>query len=209
MEARLQQCIHIEECKDSNLWVGPLASKVMELKDALHENWSTKSRQALVTKCLENQRDQLSEREYILFQWMCIHVTLGGTSTTNPKSGNVFDYIHYALNYNSDFVLDIIQGTGLTGLYSVSGYTVSDPRLDTWTDEYLAYIYEQLPIPESLYVRKKDDLQKNLKAIVRCVGVMMNQLQLRHIDMPTALGLIHNSGEPGACSGTCIREIMS
>ena len=110
-------------------------------------------------------------------------------ATSNPKSENVFDCIHYALNYNSDFVLDIIQGTGLTGLYSVSGYTVSDPSLDTWTDEYLAYIYEQLPIPESLYTRKKDDFQKNMKAIVRCVGVMMNQFQLRHIDMPTALGL--------------------
>ena len=86
-------------------------------------------------------------------------------------------------------MLDIIQGKGLTGLYSVCGYTVHHPELDTWADEYLSYVCEQLPIKESLYVRKKDDFQKHMKAIVRCVGVLMNQFQLHHIDMPTALGL--------------------
>ena len=120
---------------------------------------------------------------------MCIHTTLDGTPTSNPKPGNVFDYIHYALNYNSDFVLDSIQGTGLTGLYSVNGYVVSDPMLDTWTDERLDYIWEQCPIPESMYTRAAADYQKFMKAIVRCVAVMMHEYQLHHIDIPTALAL--------------------
>ena len=65
----------------------------------------------------------------------------------------------------------------------------SDPELDAWEDEYLSYVLEQPPIPRSLYVRKKEDYQKYIKAIVRCVGVMMNQFQLHQIDFQTALGL--------------------
>ena len=113
-------------------------------------------------------------------------ITLDGTPTTNPKPGNVFDYIHYAINYNSDFILNSIEGTGLTGLYSVCDYTVSDPALDTWIDEGLNYVWEQFPIQRSLYIRAD---QKFMKAIVRCVAVMMHEYQLHHIDIPTALGL--------------------
>ena len=61
--------------------------------------------------------------------------------------------------------------------------------IQNWEDEYLGYVTEQLPIPKSLHVRKKEDFQKYMKSIVRCVGVMMNQFQLRHIDFQTALGL--------------------
>ena len=109
-EARLQQRIHIEESKDPRMWQGPLAKNLEDLKKALEGNWSPNGRSVIVIKCLDHYRLHLSEKEYLLFQWMCIHVTLGGTPTSNPKSGIVFDYIHLALNYNSEFVLDIIQG---------------------------------------------------------------------------------------------------
>ena len=138
---------------------------------------------------IETNARQLSEKENVLFRWMCIHVTLDGTSTSNPKPGNVFDYIHHAINYNSDFILDSIQGTGLTGLYSVCDYMVSDPTLDTWTDEGLNYVWEQYPIQRSVYVCAGADYQKFMKAIVRCVAVMMHEYQLHHIDIPTALAL--------------------
>ena len=60
-EARLQQRIHIEECKDPNLWVGPLASKLLDLMDALHDNWSTKSRQMPAQRCQHSQWRSLTQ----------------------------------------------------------------------------------------------------------------------------------------------------
>ena len=72
-------------------------------------------------------------------------------------------------------MLDSVQGTGLTGLYSVSGYVVSEPMLDTWIDERMDYIWEQYPIQEALYTRAAADYQKFMKAIVRCVAVMMHE----------------------------------
>ena len=188
-EERLQQRIHLEESKDPQLWQGPLAQRLQDLKAGLKDNWSTKLRTKVFNECIEVNSHELSDKENMLFRWMCIHVALDGTPTSNPKPGNVFKYIHYALNYNSDFVLDSMQGTGLTGLYSVSECTVSDPMLDTWTDERLDYIWEQNPIPESMYARAGGDYKKFMKAIVRCVAVMMHEYQLRHIDIPTALAL--------------------
>ena len=114
--------------------------------------------------------------------------------------------MHHALNCNSEFVLDIIEGGGLTGLYSVCGYTVGDPELDTQEDENLGYVTEQLPIPKSLYVRKKEDFQKYVKAIVRCAGVMMNQVQLHHIDFQTNTRFLHQVDafeHGGQIAGTC------
>ena len=89
-----------------HLWDGPLAKRLEGLKADLTDNWSTKQRGALVTECLAEQEGELSEKEYILFQWMCIHITLGGTPTKNPHPDNVFHYLHHALNHNSDFVFN-------------------------------------------------------------------------------------------------------
>ena len=175
--------------KDPHLWDGPFAQRLDRFKTELERDWSLKHRKRVFNECMEANKDELSEKENILFRWMCIHVTLGGTSTTNPKSGNVFDYIHHAINVTADFVLDHIQGTGLTGLYSAFEYSVNDPNMDTWIDENLGYIWEQFPIQRSLYVRAQGDLQKFMKAIVRCVAVMMNEYQLHHFDMPTVSAL--------------------
>ena len=119
-----------------------------------------------------------------------IHVTLDGTPTSNPKRGNVFEYIHHSINYSSDFILDSMEeGSGLTGLYSSCEYKVSHPTLDTWADEKMDYIWEQYPISRSEYTRSDHDLGKFMKAIVRCVAVMMHEYQTYHIDIPTAWGL--------------------
>ena len=115
-EERLPQRIHLEESKDLQLWQGPLAQRLGDLKIALKDNWSTKQRAKAFNDCMDVNSHELSDKELKLFRWMCIHVTLDGTSTTNPKPNNVFDYFHYPLNDNSDFVLDSIQGTGLIGM---------------------------------------------------------------------------------------------
>ena len=188
-EERLQQQIHLEESKDPHLWDGPLGQRLEGMQADLEKGWSYKQRKKTFTDYIETNKGDLSEKENMLFRWMCIHVILGGTSTTNPKPGNVFDYIHHSINYTADFVLDSIEGTGLTGLYSVCDYKVHDPALDTWTDEDLSYIWEQFPIQRSLYTRAAGDHQKFMKAMVGCVAVMMHEYQLYHIDIPTALAL--------------------
>ena len=188
-ENRLQQRIHLEESKDPHLWDGPFAQRIERFTTELHQDWSLKHRKRVFNECMETNKDDLSEKENMLFRWMCIHITLGGTPTTNPKAGNVFDYVHHAINVTADLVLDHIQGTGLTGLYSASEYSVNDPNLDAWIDESLGYIWEQFPIKRSLYIRAQTDHHKFTKAIVRCVAVMMNEYQLYHFDMPTVFAL--------------------
>ena len=107
-EESLQQRIHLEESKDPHLWDGPLAQRLEHLKSALKDNWSTKLRKKVFNECIDTNSPQLSEKERMLFRWMCIHITLDGTPTYNPKSENVFAYFHLALNHNSDFVLDSV-----------------------------------------------------------------------------------------------------
>ena len=88
--------VHIEESKDPQLSQGPLAQRLQGLRTALEGNWSTKRRGIVVNECLDTNVHELSDKENMLFRWMCIHVSLDGTPTSNPKSENVFEYIHYA-----------------------------------------------------------------------------------------------------------------
>ena len=190
-EERLQQRIHLEESKDPHLWDGPLGQKTQALKSDLEDAWNNKKkRKQAFWSCIENNEPTLSDREKLLFRWMCIHVTLHGTPTSNPKRGNVFEYIHSALNCSSDFILDSMEEqTGLTGLYSACEYHVSDPTLDTWIDKKMDYVWEQFPISRSEYTRSDYDYNKFMKSIVHSVAVMMHEYQMYHIDMTTALGL--------------------
>ena len=190
-EERLQQRIHLEASKDPHLWDGPLGQKAQAYADDLENTWGNKKkRKQAFWSCLGSSGSDLSDKEKVLFRWMCIHVTLGGTSTSNPKPGNVFEYIHHALDSSSEFVLEgMDESTGISGLYSASEYHISDPTLDTWADRKLDYIWEQPPISRSIYKRSENDYKKFMKSIVHFVAMMMHDYQLYHIDMPTALGL--------------------
>ena len=89
-EERLQQRIHLEASKDPHLWDGPLGQKVQAYMDDLENAWNNKrKRKQAFWSCIESNAPDLSDEEKVLFRWMCIHVTLGGTSTSNPKPGNV------------------------------------------------------------------------------------------------------------------------
>ena len=208
-EERLQQRIHLEESKDPHLWDGPLGQKTQALKSDPEEAWTNKKkRKQAFWSCIEINAPTLSDREKLLFRWMCIHVTLDGTPTSNPKRGNVFQYVHSALNCSSDFILDSMEEqTGLTRLYSACEYHVSDPTLDTWTDKKMDYIWEQSPISRSEYIRSDYDYNKFMKAIVHCVAVMMHEYQM-YILICQQQVLLQKIGESGACSGICTREIM-
>ena len=135
-EERLQQRIHLEASKDPHLWDGPLGHKVQAYKDELESSWGNKKkgRQAF-SDCQQTSASSLSEEEKVLLRWMCIHVTLGGTATSNPKPGNVFEYIYSGYANSTEFVFEgMDEVTGISGLYSASGYVTNDPTLDTWAD---------------------------------------------------------------------------
>ena len=76
-EERLLQRIHLEESKDPQLWQGPLAQRLQDLRTALEGNWSTKKRAKAFNDCIDISSHELSDKENFLFRWMCIHVTLG------------------------------------------------------------------------------------------------------------------------------------
>ena len=178
-EERLQQRIHLEASKDPHLWDGPLGNKVQSYKDELTSAWGNKKkgRQAF-WDCQQNNAPSLSEEEKVLLRWMCIHVTLGGTATTNPKPGSVFEYIYLGFANSTEFVLEgTDETTGISGLYSASGYSTSDPVLDTWADMTMDYIYEQPPISRSVYKRSEKDYQKFMKTVVHFVAMMMHDYQ--------------------------------
>ena len=159
--------------------------------DDLEAAWNNKKkRKQAFWSCIEGNGPDLSDKEKVLFRWICIHVTLGGTSTSNPKRGNVFEYIHSAFDSSSEFVLEgMDETTGISGLYSACEYHTSDPTLDTWADSKMDYIWEQPPISRSICKRSENDYNKFMKLIVHSVAMMMHDYQLHHIDMPTALGL--------------------
>ena len=85
-EERLQQRIHLEESKDPHLWDGPLGQKTQALKSDLEEAWTyKKKRKQAFWSCVENNGPTLSDREKLLFRWMCIHVTLEGDTDKQPQ----------------------------------------------------------------------------------------------------------------------------
>ena len=116
-EERLQQRIHLEASKDPHLWDGPLGQKVQAYKDDLENAWGNKKKgKQAFWACIQGNAPHLSEEEKVLLRWMCIHVTLGGTATSNPNPGNVFEYIHTAFDNSSEFVLEgMDETTGISG----------------------------------------------------------------------------------------------
>ena len=60
--------------------------KVQALSNDLEDAWNNKKkRKQAFWSCIESNAPTLSDREKLLFRWMCIHVTLDGTPTSNPK----------------------------------------------------------------------------------------------------------------------------
>ena len=190
-EERLQQRIHLEASKDPHLWDGPLGHKVQAYKDDLESTWGNKKKgKQAFWDCQQNSASSLSEEEKVLLRWMCIHATLGGTATSNPKPGNVFEYIYSGYANSTEFVFEgMDEVTGISGLYSASGYVTNDPTLDTWADMAMDYIYEQPPISKSVYKRSENDYQKFMKSVVHFVAMMMHDYQRYHVDLPTVFGL--------------------
>ena len=92
------------------------------------------------------------EREkMIIFRWMCFHLYLGGTSTSNPCKTDVFGYFHAATSAQCEFMYDKMKGPGMTGLYASCGYTKYVPELDAWMDEYMTRVTDMDPLSSESY----------------------------------------------------------
>ena len=84
-EERLRQRIHLEESKDPHLWDGPLGQRLDGMQAELEKGWSYKQRKKAFTEYIEANKDELSEKENMLFRWMCIHVTWVGHQQPIPN----------------------------------------------------------------------------------------------------------------------------
>ena len=149
-QARLDQRINLEQNKDPKIWhtlPGQAARAVeSELAKLTALKWNKKGAAEVYTRAAEKTLGKLSEREGIIFRWMCFHIYLGGTSTSNPCSTDVFGYFHNAMSTQCEFMYEQMKGPGMTGLYASCGYTKYVKELDAYMDEYLPRVTDMDPL---------------------------------------------------------------
>ena len=130
-----------------------------------------------------------------LFRWMCFHIYLGGTPTSNPMKEDVFGYFHGATSTQCEFMYEKMKGPGITGLYASCGYTKYVPELDTWSDEYMSRVTDMDPLPSEAYewcANKRNAISQRL---VWVASQLMNAYQRHHIDLCAALALSEREWE--------------
>ena len=190
-EQRLKQRISLESNKNPKIWDTPpgQAAKVVltDLTKLNIDKWTKKQAIEILTNAIAKQDKRLSEKETILFLWMCFHVYVGGTPTSNPHKTVLFAYLKEAFNTSGEFLFDKLKGTGITGLYAACGYTKYVPDLHTWVDEQTRYITDMDPLLSQEHdwcATKRNSMAKKL---VWAAAQMMNAQQQHHMDLRSAL----------------------
>ena len=172
-EERLQQRIHLEASKDPHLWDGPLGQKVQACKDDLEGTWEMRRKGSKHSGIASRTMLPLFlKKKRSSFDGCAFHT--GRNSDKRETSLSIFTLLlPTAVNLEG-----MDESTGISGLYSASGYDTSDPTLDTWADMKMDYIYEQPPISRSVYKRSENDYKKFMKSVVHFVAMMMLDYQL-------------------------------
>ena len=154
-QARLDQRISLEKNKNSRIWDTPpgAAAKTVatEIEKLNIVKWTKKGAEEVYTRIAERSQRKLSEREMIIFRWMCFHLYLGGTPTSNPCTTDVFGYFHRATSTQCEFMYDKMKGPGMTGLYASCRFTKYVPELDAWMDEYMTRVTDMDPLSSESY----------------------------------------------------------
>ena len=198
-QARLDQRISLEKNKNPRIWdtqPGAVAKTVAsELEKLNTVKWTKKGAEEVYTRIAEKYQRKLSDREMIIFRWMCFHIYLGGTPTSNPCKTDVFGYFHGAASSQCEFMYDKMKGPGMTGLYASCGYTKYVPELDAWMDEYMTRVTDMDPLLSESYewcVNKRNAFSLRL---VWVVAQLMNAYQQHHIDFGAAFALTDREWE--------------
>ena len=198
-QTRLDQRISLEQNKTPKIWStqpGQAAKTVeSELAKLSAVKWNKKGATDVYTRIAEKTLGRLSEREGIIFRWMCFHIYLGGTATSNPCSTDVFGYFHGATSTQCEFMYEQMKGPGMTGLYASCGYTKYVKELDAHMDEYMPRVTDMDPLLMESYqwcVNRRGAISLRL---VWVVSQLMNAYQQHHIDFCALLSLSEKEWE--------------
>ena len=131
----------------------------------------------------------------IIFRWMCFHIYLGGTSTSNPCNTDVFGYFHGAMSAQCEFMYDKMKGPGMTGLYASCGYTKYVHELDAWMDEYMTRVTDMDPLSSESYEWCANRRSAISLRLVWVVSQLMNAYQQHHIDFRAVFALTDREWE--------------
>ena len=145
-QQRLNQRISLEKNKNPKIWEtlpGVTAKAVASEIEKLNTiKWTKKQAEeiyiCIYIRAAEKAQRKLSEKEMHTFRWMCFHIYLGGTPTSNPNREDVFGYFHGATSAQCEFMYDKMKGPGMTGLYASCGFVEYIHELDAWQDKYLS-----------------------------------------------------------------------
>ena len=199
MLRRLDQRISLEKNKNSKIWNTPPGQAAKTVESELAKlsalKWTKKGAEEVYLRIAERQRGKLSEREMSIFRWMCFHIYLGGTTTSNPCSTDVFGYFHGATSSQCEFMYDKMKGPGMTGLYASCGYTKYVKELDAYMDEYMPRVTDMDPLlmeTYEWYVNRRPAISLRL---VWVVSQLMNAYQQHHIDFCSVLALTDREWE--------------
>ena len=198
-QVRLTQRISLEQNKNPKIWntqPGQAAKNVeSELKKLSAVKWNKKGAEDIFTRSAEKTLGKLSERDKIIFRWMCFHVYLGGTATSNPCSTDVLGYFHGATTTQCEFMYGQMKGPGMTGLYASCGYTKYVKELDAHMDEYMTRVTDMDPLLAESYEWCANRRGAISLRLVWVVSQMMNAYQQHHIDFCALLALSEREWE--------------
>ena len=146
---------------------------------------------------VEKKKGIFSEKEMTLFRWMCFHIYLGGTPTSNPNNylEEVFKYFHGAMGAQCEFMYDKMTGPGITGMYASCGYTKYSKEMDSWmmrkwNMSRTCYRWHQTFMSGS----SKESLQLP-RAWCWWLLELMNAHQQHHLDVAAVLSLTDREWE--------------
>ena len=198
-QKRLDQRISLEKNKNTKIWntsPGQAAKTVAsELVKLSAVKWTKKAAEDVYIRIAEKQRSKLSEREMTIFRWMCFHIYLGGKTTSNPCSTDVFGYFHGATSSQCEFMYEKMKGPGMTGLYASCGFTKYVQELDAYVDEHLSRVTDMDPLLSESYewcVNRRGGISLRL---VWVVSQLMNAYQQHHIDFRAVFALTDQEWE--------------
>ena len=192
-QARLDQRISLEKNKNPSIWdtqSGAAAKAVAtEIEKLNMVKWTKKGAEDIYTRITERHQRKFSEIEMTIYRWMCFHIYLGGTPTSNPYKSDVFGYFHGATSAQCEFMYDKMKGPGMTGLYASCGFTKYVPELDAYMDEHLTRVTDMDPLTSDSYEWCANKRGAYSMRLVWVVAQLMNAYQQHHIDFRAVFAL--------------------
>ena len=198
-QQRLDHRLSIESNKNPRIWDTPPGAAAKNVAAEIEKlnavKWTKKAAEEIYVRAAEKAQRKLSDKEMTSFRWMCFHIYLGGTPTSNPAKQDVFGYFHGAMFSQCEFMYEKMKGPGITGLYASCGYTKYVPELEAGSDEYISRVTDMDPLLSESYDWCANRRNAISMRLVWVVSQLMNAYQRHHIDLRSALALTDREWE--------------